>query len=287
MLNRNNSLLNLIIILSTFFFFIVLSAENNDFILPKKKIYIPNNDNLKLKKETLKVDNKFNIFPKKKPFKKKINISKKTTNKEKKVDTYDFNLPQKKPIFKNQIRNKELVEKFLEKTTLTEELNKKLKSKEIFNAEKSITENLEKKVSNKAPVDKIQINKVPEQKKLLTKSINEKPEVKKNNFLYPPKKPLIYSKVSTKSLAKSKILKEKDYALAKNIFNLIKKSNWNTAVEQTKKVKDKDFKKLITWLYLKQSGNKATFSDYKNFIEKNSNYPRIGRLRYMAEKKLY
>ena len=75
--NRNNSLLNLIIILSTFFFFTVLTAENNDFILPKKKIYIPSNDNLKSKKETIKVDNKFNSLPRKKPLKKKINISKK------------------------------------------------------------------------------------------------------------------------------------------------------------------------------------------------------------------
>jgi len=66
MLNRNNSLLNLTIILSTFFFFTVLSAENNDFILPKKKIYIPSNDNLKPKKETLEANNKFNNFPKKK-----------------------------------------------------------------------------------------------------------------------------------------------------------------------------------------------------------------------------
>ena len=118
--------------------------------------------------------------------------------------------------------------------------------------------------------------------------INKTNQVLKPNdkFLYPSKKPLIYSKISTKTLAKSKILKEKDYTLAKNIFNLIKKGKWNTAVAETKKVKDKDFKKLVTWLYLKQSGNQATFNDYKNFIDKNSIYPRIGRLRYMAEHKI-
>jgi soluble lytic murein transglycosylase len=286
MLNRNNSLLNLTIILSTFFFFTVLSAENNDFILPKKKIYIPSNDNLKPKKVTLKVDSKFNNFPKKKPLKEKINVSKETINKVRKVDAYDFNLPQKKPIFKNKIRNRKLVEKFLEKPTITENSNEKIKSNETFIAEKSITKNLEKEIPNKARVDKIQINNVPKQKKLLTKSIIEKPVGIKKIFLYPSKKLLIYSKVSTKSLAKSKILKEKDYTLAKNIFNLIKKGKWNTAVEQTKKVKDQDFKKLVTWLYLKQNGNQATFLDYKNFIDKNSNYPRIGRLRYMAEHKI-
>ena len=164
MLNRNNSLLNLIIILFNFFFFTVLSAENNDFILPKKKVYIPHNDSLKLKNETLKVDNKFNIFPRKNPLKRRIDIPKKNLNEEKKVDTNNFNLPQKKPFFKNKIRNKELVEKFLEKTPLTENSNKKLKSKETFIAEKSITENLEKKVLNNAPIGQVQISKVPKKK---------------------------------------------------------------------------------------------------------------------------
>ena len=53
MLNRKNSLVNLAIILSAFFFFTVLAAENNDFILPKKKIYLPTVDNEKFKKETI------------------------------------------------------------------------------------------------------------------------------------------------------------------------------------------------------------------------------------------
>ena len=114
MLNRNNSLLNLIIILSSFFFFTVLSAENNDFILPKKKIFIPSSDDLKSKKKTINIESKSNSLPRKKPLKKKINISKKIANKEKIVAVDDFNSPQKKPIFKNKIRNRELIEKFLE-----------------------------------------------------------------------------------------------------------------------------------------------------------------------------
>ena len=54
----------------------------------------------------------------------------------------------------------------------------------------------------------------------------------------------------------------------------------------TKKVKDKDFKNLISWIYLKEKSNKATFSDYINFIDNNPNYPRISRLRYLAEHKI-
>ena len=107
-----------------------------------------------------------------------------------------------------------------------------------------------------------------------------------STFLYPSNKPLMYSNVSNKTTVKSKILKEKDYLLAKSIFNLIKKSKWNSALDQTKKMKDKEFKNLVNWLYLKQRGNQATFNDYQNFIAKNPDYPRISRLRYMAEHKI-
>jgi len=284
--NRNNSLLNLIIILSTFFFFTVLTAENNDFILPKKKIYIPSNDNLKSKKETIKVDNKFNSLPRKKPLKKKINISKKKVEKERQVDIYDFNLPQKKPVFENKIRNKKLVEKFLEKPLLTENLNKDSKSNESFIAEKSITNKIEKEVANKVPLDKVQIKNLPKQKKLLTESINEKLQVKEDNFLYPLKKPLNFKTSKIKIAEKSNILNSKDYTLAKDVFNLIKKRKWNNAITLAKKVKDKEFKNLVHWLYLKERSNQATFNDYANFISKNSDYPRISRLRYLAEHKI-
>ena len=33
-------------------------------------------------------------------------------------------------------------------------------------------------------------------------------------------------------------------------------------------------------------GNQASFYDYKVFIDKNENYPRIGRIKYLAEHKL-
>ena len=51
------------------------------------------------------------------------------------------------------------------------------------------------------------------------------------------------------------------------------------------RVKDKDFRDLITWMYLKTTGNAASFNDYKKFIERNSDYPRINRIKYLAEKR--
>ena len=44
---------------------------------------------------------------------------------------------------------------------------------------------------------------------------------------------------------------------------------------------------MITCMYLKTTGNAATFNDYKKFIERNADYPRINRLKYLAEKKIY
>ena len=40
-------------------------------------------------------------------------------------------------------------------------------------------------------------------------------------------------------------------------------------------------------MYLKTSGNQANFSEYQKFIERNFDYPRISRLQYIAEHKIY
>ena len=53
------------------------------------------------------------------------------------------------------------------------------------------------------------------------------------------------------------------------------------------KVKDKEFRTLITWMYLKTTRNSATFNEYKKFIEQNEDYPRINRIKYLAEEKIY
>ncbi len=45
--------------------------------------------------------------------------------------------------------------------------------------------------------------------------------------------------------------------------------------------------KLVYWLYLKEPMNNASFYDYLTFINNNPNYPRINRLKYLAEHKIY
>ncbi len=251
MLNLKNSLVNLTIILFSLFFLTVSSSEEGAFIFPEKKIFILK-DVKKKQVKTIKNNNFTSlVLPQKKPLQKKVIIQKKINKNEKKdkikENILTSNLPAKKPTLNNNKKNEKINNVFLEIET----------QKKIQEIKKNNT-------------------------------IKDSNIIVRNNdiFLYPSKKPLNYSKVSTRVETKSKILKEKDYIKAKNIFNLIRKGKWITALQQTEKIKDKEFKNLVTWLYLKERGNQATFNDYRNFIAENSDYPRIGRLRYMAEHKI-
>ncbi|MDC3104362.1 lytic transglycosylase domain-containing protein [Candidatus Pelagibacter bacterium] len=105
-------------------------------------------------------------------------------------------------------------------------------------------------------------------------------------FIFPKKKPVTY-KVTKKETEKSTILNAKDFSKAKETIKFIKAKKWNSALKSADKVKDRDFRTLITWMYLKTTGNSATFNDYKKFIERNPDYPRINRIRYLAESKIY
>jgi soluble lytic murein transglycosylase len=118
--------------------------------------------------------------------------------------------------------------------------------------------------------------------------LKEKIEVVKNKnvFILPQKKPSIY-RASTKENEKSSILNQKDFDRAKETIQFIKEKKWNSALKSANKVKDKEFRNLITWMHLKTSRNGASFDEYKNFIEQNGDYPRISRIRYLAEEKIY
>jgi soluble lytic murein transglycosylase len=253
MLYLKNSLVNLSIVLFSLFFLTISIADDNDFIFPKKKVITIKTDKKKIIKFETSKNFKSSELPQKNPLRKNVTLKKTTQSKEtpkKKEIKNKFissDLPLKKPIMQKNVKIQKIEENYLENVT-------------------------------KEKVDQIREGKELKKTKQVLKS--------NDTFLFPSKKPLTYKSASNKAKLKSKILKEKDYLLAKNIFNLIKKKKWNTAIEQTKRIKDKEFKSLVTWLYLKTNGNQATFIDYKNFIDKNSNYPRIGRLRYMAEHKI-
>ena len=66
----------------------------------------------------------------------------------------------------------------------------------------------------------------------------------------------------------------------------MKKANWPDALKTAKKAKDKSIYNFIQWRHLLTKGNKASYFDYKIFIDANEDYPRIGRIKYLAEHKL-
>ena len=138
----------------------------------------------------------------------------------------------------------------------------------------------EKKVQEKIVIGEKKIEK----KKVEKETIAElKPKI---TFILPQKKPAVY-KGSTQTAEKSSILNQKDFIKAKETIQFIKDKKWNSALKSAAKVKDKEFKNLITWMYLKTTRNGASFNEYKKFIEQNENYPRINRIRYLAEEKIY
>ena len=66
----------------------------------------------------------------------------------------------------------------------------------------------------------------------------------------------------------------------------MEKSNWKDALKVAKKARAKSVYNFIQWRHLLTPGNKASFYDYKIFLQNNSNYPRIERIKYLAEHKL-
>ncbi|MDA9594794.1 lytic transglycosylase domain-containing protein, partial [Candidatus Pelagibacter sp.] len=66
----------------------------------------------------------------------------------------------------------------------------------------------------------------------------------------------------------------------------MKKSKWSTALKIAKKAKDKSIFNFIQWRHLLTKGNQASYYEYRSFIDKNEDYPRIGRIKYLAEHKL-
>ena len=159
-----------------------------------------------------------------------------------------------------------------------------------------------KKIDNN--IDAINRNNLPQKKPIIktnkdddkkivntVKKIDQKSKDKitikiPTGFIFPKKKPITY-KVKLKDIEKSVILNQKDFSKAKETIKFIKAKKWNSALKSAKKVKDSDFRTLVTWMHLKTTQNSASFNDYKNFIEQHSNYPRINRIKYLAETKIY
>ena len=127
---------------------------------------------------------------------------------------------------------------------------------------------------------------IKETKTKVTSEIEEKQKEKFTGLILPKKKPLIAGSKDTPNIKISKYYNKKDFNLAKKAISEMKNNRWSSALNLSKKAKDKSIYNFIQWRHLLTKGNKASFYDYMNFIEKNQDYPRIGRVKYLAEHKL-
>ena len=167
-------------------------------------------------------------------------------------------LPVKKPIL-NQTE--------IEKRLAKEELRPMPKPGTVKPKEKLITK--EPKIDKKLKIDQKKSEK------------NLKAEL-----ILPKKKPITINTEKTETVYKSKYYSKKDFALAKKAISEMEKGKWKSAVSNAKKAKDQSIYNFIQWRHLLTKGNQASFFDYKFFIDKNERYPRIGRIKYLAEHKL-
>ena len=125
--------------------------------------------------------------------------------------------------------------------------------------------------------------------KIIQKKVTESKKDKKDkklSFKIPKKKPSIPGVTTPRSNKISKYYSKKDFNIARKAISEMEKSRWTSSLKIAKKAKDKSIYNFIQWRHLLTKGNKASYYDYKTFVDSNKDYPRIGRVKYLAEHKL-
>ena len=143
---------------------------------------------------------------------------------------------------------------------------------------------------------KISINIIkPLEKPILVKEVKKKDEkeeivenkkITKLGIIVPKNKPKIVQKTIEKVAKKSKYFSKKEFELAAKAINAMQKGNWPNALSLAKKTRNDDIYSFIQWRHLLTNRNNASYYDYQQFIDKNPDYPRIGRIKYLSEHKL-
>jgi len=192
-----------------------------------------------------------NIIPLKKPLLDKITLENKLTQ--------GILKPKPKPV--NDVENEKLSKEIIKPK------NKPIKEK------------------NTKIVKEPKSKKDEETTKKTTKKITKK-KLEQNIFLKPKSKPLQVKKAISVDRKNSKYYSRKDYEIAKKSIQAIEKRKWTLALTLSNKARDKSIYNFIQWRHLLTTGNQASFYDYLAFIKSNENYPRINRIRYLAEHKL-
>ena len=184
-------------------------------------------------------------------------------------------IPLKKPI----------LDKIIEQQKITQGIIRP-KSKPIIKTEKQkLSQGVitpKSKPTKEIVKDKTEIVEKIEQ--IETKVVKKKET--KSKFLTPKNKPILIKKTFTSKKIRSKHYSQKDFGIANKAIKAIEKRQWTTALALSKKAKDKSIYNFIQWRHLLTTGNQASFYDYLAFIKRNEDYPRINRIRFLAEHKL-
>ena len=149
---------------------------------------------------------------------------------------------------------------------------------EELNQKKEIKK--ETKESKPKPIDEKEIVKPKD-----TKEIKTNVEVKE---VIPKIKPQDFKNFTPESKGplETKTLNNKDFEISKVVFDYVDRKQWKLALSDAQKMQDKTIYTLVNWMYLIDSQSGASFNEYFIFIKNNKDWPRINRIKYLAEHKI-
>jgi len=208
-----------------------------------------------------------NIPPKLKP-EKFIDSSAHSSKTSKFFDNLSKNKKKEQPVLKpkDEVITQE------EKTQKKEEPKKEVKEKKIPEKKQEVTKPQE-------------IPKPKETKEVKKKDI-EKTEVTKE--IVPKIKPSDFKNFTPeqKGPLETKTLSDKDFEITKVVFDYVDRKQWRLALSDAQKVQDKTIYTLVNWMYLIDTQSGASFNEYQTFIKNHKDWPRINRIKYLAEHKI-
>ena len=143
----------------------------------------------------------------------------------------------------------------------------------------------EKKIISELKGEILPLKKPKLEEKKSTKIKKKEIQEKNLGIIIPKNKPILITEKGVKKqkkVLKSKFYNRKDFEIAKKSISYIEKGKWETAIKLSKKAKDKSIYNFIVWRYLLERRNNADYSLYSEFLEKNSTYPRTGRVKYLS-----
>lgn len=155
-------------------------------------------------------------------------------------------------------------------------------------------EKIQKKEEPKREVKDFKEKQIPEKKQEIPKP-KETKEVKKdiektdgNKEVVPKAKPSDFKNFTPepKGALATKTLSDKDFEITKVVFDYVDRKQWKLALSDAQKMQDKTIYTLVNWMYLIEPQSAASFNEYSAFIKNHKDWPRINRIKYLAEHKI-